>query len=41
MTSEDGKAVIFAKHGKSSDCIEDDDGNGVGKNSKTNFVYSG
>ncbi|XP_078357149.1 prostatic acid phosphatase-like isoform X2 [Oculina patagonica] len=41
VTSEDGKAVMFAKYGKSSDCIEDDDGNGVGKSSKTIFVYSG
>ena len=41
MTSADGKAVDFAKFGKSSKCIEENDGHGVGKDSRTNFVYSG
>jgi len=41
VTSKDGKATDYAKYGKSSNCIEDVNGNGVGGDSKTIFVYSG
>ena len=41
VTSKDGKATEYAKYGKSSKCIEDEKGNGLGMGSKANFVYLG
>jgi len=41
VTTKDGKTANFAKHGISSKYIVDDNGTGVGMDSKANFVYSG
>lgn len=41
MIFKDGKIMDYVKYGKLLNCVEDDNGNGVGMGSKVNFVYLG